>query len=357
MKTLIRMTAAVAIMLIALPAVADEVNWLKHPSFDEVLANAKSEDKHILIDFYTLWCGPCKTMEKSTYPDPKVAGFLNSMIPIKYNSEKGEGIQVSRKFSVNSWPTHILLAPDGEEVGRYIGLLDAEDFLQVMSDYKEGLGTIEHYEKKVLGDPNNATTWKTLGTMYAEAREGDKAIAALTRYLELADNPSHDEKAEVTYELAYIRYNAKAYDKAVDGFELFLENYSDTEYRGSATKLLARSYHYTDQNDKAVATYKAYTDENADDAGACNAFAWFCATKKIGLDESLPYALKAVELTDRSPGYLDTLAELYYAREEYDLAIQIGTEALEKEPSDQYFKDQIDKFKKAKTDADSRAAK
>ena len=88
-----------------------------------------------------------------------------------------------------------------------------------------------------------------------------------------------------------------------------------------------------------------------------NSFAWFCSQAKIGFDKALPIAQKAVEVSDRNPGILDTLAELYYAMGQYDNAIEIGQEALATDPDDQYFKNQVQKFKDAKEAARSQARK
>ena len=115
---------------------------------------------------------------------------------------------------------------------------------------------------------------------------------------------------------------------------------------------MARCYFGLGRIDESVAIYKEYADRHPDSAPAANSFAWFCASRKVGLDAALPVALRAVELSKRDSGYLDTLAELYYAREEYDKAIEIGREALDKEPDDTYLKDQLDKFRKAKAEAD-----
>jgi tetratricopeptide (TPR) repeat protein len=118
---------------------------------------------------------------------------------------------------------------------------------------------------------------------------------------------------------------------------------------------LAYAQHGAGDSETAVATYRKLLAKTPDDPSALNGFAWFCASRAIALDEALPVALKAVELSNRSPGILDTLAELYYARGEYDKAIEIGKEALASDPDDQYFQDQVKKFKEAKAEADSQA--
>ena len=34
-------------------------------SFKEALAEAKKENKKLMVDCYTLWCGPCRFMSKN----------------------------------------------------------------------------------------------------------------------------------------------------------------------------------------------------------------------------------------------------------------------------------------------------
>src|SRR5688572_603672 len=53
------------------------IQFEKGLNWEQVKAKAKKENKHIFLDFYTTWCGPCKRMEKEVYANDTVANFFN----------------------------------------------------------------------------------------------------------------------------------------------------------------------------------------------------------------------------------------------------------------------------------------
>ena len=38
-------------------------------TFAQALAKAKKENRKLMVDCYTLWCGPCRHMAKNVFPD------------------------------------------------------------------------------------------------------------------------------------------------------------------------------------------------------------------------------------------------------------------------------------------------
>jgi tetratricopeptide (TPR) repeat protein len=335
-----------ALWAASVPA-ATQVRWAE-ASYKEVLAKAKAENKHVFIDFYAVWCGPCKQLEKVTYTDPKVEELLNAMIPAKWDAEKGEGIELAKEFRIGAYPTLVLLSPDGEEIDRFLGFLEPADFIRVFTDYQNGVGTVAYYEAKVTGDPKDAGSWKTLGMKYVDAGRSDEAKAALRAFLDLSPGAGADEKAQVTYALGEASYRSGSYDEAVAIFDKVANEFEGTPWAFQAVVMGANASFKKGDKEKSVQTYMSYAKRHPDDVEALNAFAWFCASKKVGMAEALPYAEKAVELSNRDPGVLDTLAELHYAMGSFDKAIAIGEEALKKSPEDAYLAEQVAKFKKAK---------
>ncbi|MPM28974.1 Thiol:disulfide interchange protein DsbD [bioreactor metagenome] len=95
---------------------------------DITLKEAIEKAKHgsgpdlIFVDCYTDWCGPCKNMTNNVFPLEECGVFFNSnFINVKFDMEKGEGLEIAKKYSVSVYPTFLILDPEGNEINRVIG--------------------------------------------------------------------------------------------------------------------------------------------------------------------------------------------------------------------------------------------
>lgn len=102
----------------------------EHGTWAEVKAKAALLDKPIFVDCLTDWCGPCKWMSRTTFPDEEVGKFFNeNFVCYKLDMEKGEGKDFAERHGVRVYPTLMFLNANEEVLYRKAGALDPEAFI------------------------------------------------------------------------------------------------------------------------------------------------------------------------------------------------------------------------------------
>lgn len=149
-------------------------------SFAGALKAAKAENKTVFMDCYTSWCGPCKMMTNDIFPQEKVGKYMNeNFVCVKYDMEKGEGVELKKRYEVSAYPTFLVIDADGTMVHRFVGYRTANDLLSEL-DY----------------DPSSA--WGAIQTRY-DSGERDKEF--LLQYLNLLMGASDKRAGKVAGEL------------------------------------------------------------------------------------------------------------------------------------------------------------
>jgi thiol-disulfide isomerase/thioredoxin len=101
-------------------------------SYSEALLLSSSEKKMIFIDAYASWCNPCKMLEKKVFSDEKVADYFNkNFICLRYDIEKGEGVNMAIKLNVEAMPSLYFIDSHDNVIKKSVGYKDANKLLQL----------------------------------------------------------------------------------------------------------------------------------------------------------------------------------------------------------------------------------
>jgi thioredoxin-related protein len=150
---------------------AQEIKWM---TFEEAQKAQKKEARKIFVDAYTVWCGPCKMLDKNTFHNKDVADYVNkNYYAVKFNAEGNETInfngkmytnpsfdanktgrnsqhQLTSYFGVRAYPTLIYLDEDGNLLAPIPGYQtpkQLELYLKFFkNDYYKNVKTQEDWE-------------------------------------------------------------------------------------------------------------------------------------------------------------------------------------------------------------------
>lgn len=105
-------------------------------TFNQALAKAKKENKMIFMNVYAVWCGPCMMLKKTTFKTQTVAdNFNKSFINIDINAEKGEGIELSKKYQVQAHPLMLIINPSGKVEKRILGYVKEDQLIKEVKNF------------------------------------------------------------------------------------------------------------------------------------------------------------------------------------------------------------------------------
>lgn len=193
-------------------------------TFNEALAKAKTENKLIFIDCYTVWCVPCKYMTTNIFPQKEVGDYMNQkFVSVKYDMEKEEGQKLAKRFGVAVYPTFLIVNGDGTLRHRFVGSMNAEQFIEkakeAFDDEKAG-GPLEAQ----YAQGNRSKGFLTKYVKYLMTLSPDVANVAKELFQQLTD----EEKVSRDYWFLFENdilapYGSEFFQYLVDNWKLFTQ--------------------------------------------------------------------------------------------------------------------------------------
>lgn len=98
----------------------------------QALQQAQNNNQTVLLDFYADWCTSCHEMEAGTLSHPQVVLAMQPLRRLQFDITQGTQAQQDflKDYALFGPPALILIAPNGQELWRMIGLETASDFLK-----------------------------------------------------------------------------------------------------------------------------------------------------------------------------------------------------------------------------------
>ena len=122
----------------------DGIKFGKH-SFVQTLEQAKKENKLIFLDAFASWCGPCKLLDQNVFPKKEVGDYFNAnFLNLHIDMEKGEGIEIAKKYGIYSYPTLLFIDGDGKVVYKAVGYMSPQELISIAKEAVNPENTLEN---------------------------------------------------------------------------------------------------------------------------------------------------------------------------------------------------------------------
>ena len=362
-------------------------------SLEQAKTDSAVDGKPILIDFFAVWCGPCKKFTKESKTDSDIQKALGQVHLVKLDAEKGEGADLAKAFSVKGYPTFVLADKDMNTLNRWWGY-EKEHFIEKMDAALAEPMTIDARLAR-FEQEKNLKDAEVLAGFYETQNKFDEALAMY----QAADTLNQDPEKSYALNIFQIKlggyFKEQSYDfQTLDalGKEILDSGkHEDLELLGVADPMIhvakkegradaIRFYlekgiaiaernkdkermnqilggyqadhalHIDKDESAAVAFIKAsYNEGWEQDATQLNRFSWWCFENKVNLKEAKILAGKAYELSEAGTGranILDTWAEIENALGNPAAAVELMEKAVNEAPDSENHKKQLERFRK-----------
>ncbi|MCX7173098.1 MAG: thioredoxin family protein [Proteobacteria bacterium] len=123
--------------VVSVPTVAQahsdhEIPWRKG-TVDSVFAAAKASNKPVFLYWGARWCPPCNQVKATIFNRQDFIEKSRFFLPVYIDGDSPGAQKLGARFKVRGYPTMILFKPNGEEITRLPGEVDAERYMQMLS--------------------------------------------------------------------------------------------------------------------------------------------------------------------------------------------------------------------------------
>ena len=129
---------------------------------NDLFAEAKAENKFVLLDLEAVWCHWCHVMAETTYKTPTVVRVIGEKY-IAVRVDQDSRPDLSNRYEDYGWPATVIFGPDGKEIAKERGYIEPKEMASLLE------GIVKNPKPRVEPEPKVAFVKDPL--LSAEAKD------------------------------------------------------------------------------------------------------------------------------------------------------------------------------------------
>lgn len=161
-------------LLIPVVSFAAPLKWVGWS--DAHFAQAKKENRLVILDLQAIWCHWCHVMEETTYRDPKVTSILVSRF-ITIQVDQDSRPDIANRYQDYGWPATIIFNSSGKEIAKRSGYIRPDAMVKLLEQVVAHPNRVldeEESVSEVTGEKLDTTGLEKQLTEFIESNYDDK---------------------------------------------------------------------------------------------------------------------------------------------------------------------------------------